>query len=340
MAVGGDSRAAVRSYLAVGKETTFGTYASATTAVSFVSSSFRTDVDTQKLDEIGINRGYIKRVTLGKNVQGSLETFFHPEESALILAAALGGPIVSTASTTAIYHSITAGNFDTTTAIRSLSFNFRKGESDVFHYQGGRINSLKLTGNVGEPVNMEVEFIFKDSTLLSDDIANSITYSTVAPFTFVNGAFRYNSSETAAATSTSNEPIQSFELTINNNVISDENARSLGTSLVDILPVTRREVEFKVNNRWDTTTTFNRFIQATQGAIELNFAAGSITATDGYRAIIRMPKVYNVTGDTEIGGSDEILTSEITFDVIVDGNPNTLTSRELGVTLVNATAGY
>lgn len=340
MAVGGDGIPAVRSYLAVGKESTFGSYASATTAVAFISSSFRTDIETLKLDQIGVNRGFMGRVTLGKSVEGSIETYFHPVESALLVAAALGGPVVSTASGTAIYHSISAGNFDTTTAIQSLSFNHRKGTTNVFRYQGGRVNTLKLSGNVGEPIMLEAEIVFKDSTLASDDIANTITYSQVQPFTFVNGVFRYQSTETLAATTTAQEPIQSFELTINNNIVSDEGARSLGTITVDVLPPTRREIEFKVTQRWDTTTTYNRFIQATQGAIELNFAVGSITATDGYRAVIRLPKVYNVTGDTEIGGADELLSTEITYDVVLDSNAATTTSRDIGVTIVNTAASY
>lgn len=339
MAVGSDGIPAVRSYLAVGKESTFGTYASATTAVAFISSSFKTEIESQKLDQIGINRGFSNRVTLSKTVSGTLETFFHPQESPLLIAAALGGPLVSTASTSAIYHSISAGNFDTTTAIQSLSFNERKGTANVFHYQGGRVNVLKLSGSIGEPIMLSAEMVFKDSTLLSDDISNTLTYSAVQPFTFVNGTFRYTNAE-ASLTSTVQEPIQSFELTINNNVISDDNARSLGTITVDILPVTRRSVEFKVTNRWDTTTTYNRFIQATQGAVELRFAVSSITATDAYQCIIRLPKVYNITGDTEVAGADEILTSEITYDVVLDGNAATTTSREIGVTIVNTATAY
>ena len=340
MAVGSDGIPAVRSYIAVGKESTFGTYASATTAVAFVSSSFKTEVETQKLDQIGINRGFSGRVTLGKNVSGTLETFFHPQESTLLVAAALGGPLISTAiSTSAIHHSISAGNFDTTTAIQSLSFNERKGTTNVFRYSGGRVNTLKLSGSIGEPIMLSADMVFKDSTLLSDDIANTLTYSAVQPFTFVQGVFRYAATE-GSLTSTVNEPIQGFELTINNNVISDENARSLGTITVDILPVTRREIEFKVTNRWDTTTTFNRFIQATQASVELYFTVGSITSDHGYQCRIRLPKVFNVTGDTELSGADEILSSEITYDVVLDGNAATTTSREIGVTIVNTATAY
>lgn len=342
MAVGSDAKVAVRSYVALGKESIFSTYASATTAVEAISCSFRTDIESVKLDQIGASRGFSHRVTLGKTVGGSLEQFLHPQESVLLIANALGGPLVSSSISGGFAHSITAGNYDTTTAINSLSFNIRKGESHVWRLLGGRVNSLKISGEVGSPIQASYEIVFRDSTQLSDDIVAILSISSVNPFTFVQGQFRYSSSETAAATSGAAEPIQSFELTINNNIVTDEAARSLGTITVDVLPPTRREVEFTVNNRFDTTTTWTRFIQATQGSVELYFQGQGISgsAAPFYDMTIRLPKVYNVTGDTEIGGADEVLTSEITYDVILDSPGPTTTTREIGITIQNSTASY
>lgn len=342
MAVGGSSKEAVRSYVVLGKESSFGTYASATTAVEAISCNIRTDVETEKLDQIGINRGFSHRVTLGKNVQGTFEQYLHPIDSVLLVANALGGPLVSNAgnTTTVFAHSISAGNYDTTTAINSLSFNIRKGQTDTFRYMGGKVDKLKLSGKVGEPLMLSADLVFKDSTLQSDDISANLSISAVVPYTFAGGVFRYSSTEAAAATTASNEPIQSFELTISNNIVSDDNARSLGTITVDVLPATRREIEFKVTNRWDTTTTYNRFIQATQGAAELFISGPAIDAGNNYEMTIRLPQIYNVTGDTEISGADEVLSTEITFDVIVSGNPATTTSRDIGVTVKNNVTAY
>lgn len=340
MAVGGSSYEAVRSYLALGKESTFGSYASATTAVEAISCSIKTEIDSQKLDQIGINRGYSHRVTLGKTVAGTLEQYLHPQESVLLIANALGGAIVSTSMTGGAIHSISAGNFDTTTAINSLSFNERKGQSQVFHYTGGKVNTLKLSGAVGEPIKLSAELVFKDSTNLSDDIASAISISSVLPYTFANGVFRYAIDETNAATSASNEPIQSFELTINNNIVTGEDARSLGTVTVDVLPATRRSIELKVTNRWDTITTYNRFIQATQGAVELFFSGQPISAEYNYEMTVKLPKVYNSSGDTEISGEEDLLKTEINYDVVVSGSPSTTTSRDIGITIKNNVVAY
>ena len=52
-----------------------------------------------------------------------------------------------------------------------------------------------------------------------------------------------------------------------------------------------------------------------------------------------MPKVYQNSADPTLGGPDDILKSEITYDVLND-NPNTTTGRDIGVTLVNTRAAY
>lgn len=342
MSVGGEAKAAVQSYIALSKEGTFGTYASATTAVEAISCSFRTDIESEKLDQIGVNRGFTHRVTKGKVVGGTLEQYLHPQESVLLIASALGGALVSNSISGGFAHSISAGNFDTTTAINQLSFNVRKGDTHVWRYLGGRCNTLKLTGAVGEAIKASYEFVFRDSTLLSDNIVAILSLSSINPFTYVQGKFKYSDSEANAANSTNAEPIQSFELTINNNIISDDAARSLGTITVDVLPPTRRDIQFTVKNRFDTSTTYNRMIQATQGAVELYLEGQAISGTSApfYAMTIRLPKVFNATGDTELGGSDEILTTEIKYDVILDNPSPTTTSREIGITMQNSTAAY
>lgn len=341
MAVGSDAKVGVDSYVALSKEGTFGTYASATTAVEAISCSFITEIESKKLDGIGYNRGFSHRVTLGKSVAGAIESYLHPQESVLMIAAALGGPLVSTVgNTTTVYsHSITAGNFNTTTAIKQLSFNVRKGDTHTWRYTGGRVNSMKLNAKVGEPIMLSAEFVFKDSTQQSDDISAILSISSVNPFTFANGVFRYATTEVLAATTTSVEPIQEFELSIKNNIKSDQSARSLGTITVDVLPVTRREVELKINNRFDTTTTYNRFIQATQGSVELFLQGAAIDASNFYEMTIRLPKVYAKTGDTEISGAQDVLTTEISYDVILD-NPSTSTGKDIGITFKNNVTAY
>lgn len=342
MAVGDQAKAAVHSYVAHFLETTYGTYpasaATNTTAIEALSCSFKTDIKSEKIDSLYKSRGFARRVQLDKEVSGTLEQYFHPQESVRLLAVALGGGITSsvTAQSSTI-HSITAGDFNTNNS--SVSFNVRKGPDHVFGYTGGRVNVLKLSANVGEPVKASYDFIFKDSTIGITDIGASLSISSVTPFTFAQGVFRYQATEALAQTTTAAEPITGFELTINNGLKNDKDARQLGTNVITVLPATRRTIEFKVTQRWDTTTTFNRFIQATIGAAELVFTGASITSTAFFNATIRLPKLYLNTPEPELGGSGDILMSEITYDVLND-NPNTATGRDIGVTVENDVTSY
>jgi hypothetical protein len=345
MAVGSEARIAPNSYVAFSKETSFGTYASATTASEVLSCGFIVERKSEKLDTIGLNRGYTKRVQLEQTVSGEIETYLHPLESVLPIAVAMGGGIASSVTAVGgVYtHSITAGNFDTSPS--SMSFNVRKGATagHVWRYLGGRVDEMKISAEIGEPVKVSYSWMFKDATNLSDDISGILSISSVLPFTFVQGKYRYSSTEALAATTTSEEPIQGFELTLQNNIADGPESRELGTNLQTLLTPVRRNIEMTIKQRFDTTTAYNRMIQATQGSIELFFQGGVITTSSAvsknYEMTIRLPKVYYGAADTQLGGADEVLTLEIPIDVVVD-TPQTTTGKDIGITFQNEVASY
>lgn len=346
MAVGDQANPTVFSYVSVGKEGTFATYASATTAVEALSCGFMVTVKSQKIDAMFANRGFARRVALEREVKGSLEQYLHPQESVLLMANALAGQISSTAQTNSTLHSISAGNFQN--SIASLSFNVRKGGAAgnpaaaalTWRYQGGRCNQMKIVGDIGQPVKVSYDFIFQDATQQADDISAILSLSSVQPFTFVGATYSYGGSEG----SLSQENITHFELTVNNNIKSDKEVRSLGTNTVLLLPATRRSIELKTTQRFDTTTVYNRFIQATEGAIQLLFSGAAIvantTASEYFMQMrIRLPRVVQRTGDVELKSAGEILQADLEWDVLVD-SPSTSTGRDIGVTVQNSTASY
>ena len=341
MAVGDEAKSAVPSYIGMFLETTWGTNPSTAgtnaTAIEALSIGFKTNIKSEKLETLNRFRGYTKRVQLDKEVTGAMEQYFHPIESVRLFAVTLGGGIVSASMSGGFVHSISAGNFDTNNS--SVAFNVRKGDTHVFGYTGGRVNSMKLTGAVGEVIKVAYDFIFKDSTQGITDIGSGLSISSVLPFTYVQGVYRYKDTETSIDTTTSEEPITAFELTIINNLKSDKDARELGSNVLSVLPATRRAVEFKITQRFDTTTTYNRFIQGTIGSVELNFVGGSMGTAASYQCVVRLPRVYMNSTDPEIKSAKDLLMSEIAFDVISD-NPNTSTGRDIGVTFMNTVANY
>lgn len=340
MGVGSDFRTVVSGYVSMGKETTWGTYASATSAVEAIKCDFKTEIASQKLDAIG-NRGFHKTVRLNKTVAGELDTYFHPIESVLLLANCLGGPLVSNSVTASVYdHSISTGNYDTTTAILGLSFNERKGETHTWRYNGGRVNTMKISAKVGEVVKVSWAMVFKDSTLTADDVSAILSISSLVPMTFANGVFRYSSTEALAATTTAQESIQAFVLTVKNNLVVGEGARELGTNILSVLPATRREVDLSITQRFDTSTAYNRFIQATQGSVELFFRSGDSLGNNCFPEMtIRLPKVFQNSNDPVLDGTGNVLSSEFTYDVVVD-NPSTSTGKDIGITVRNQITSY
>ena len=341
MPVGDIGKTGARSALAFRQETTYGTFALTTTAIhAFVPTSvnFLTKFDGRKLDQLAVQRGYGRFVQLNKMVEGSVEGYLHPDEGTLhFLTNALGGRLTFNSLTSAGDHSITTGNFSASDTMLSLSFWVQKGDEQSFRYTGGVINNLKISAAVGEPVTISLDVVFQDSSIsTADTLTTSLSFSTQPPFTFVDGTFRYDATE-GSLTSTVAEEIQSFELEINNNLVVDSGARELGSRVFSRRPPAgRREVKFKIKQRFDTSTTFNRFVQATQGAAQLFFRGASISAEFFRDLTITMPNVRNITGDVEIGGANEVLEAEIEYAVLVSGNLATSTSREIGCTLRNA----
>lgn len=339
MAVGDGAEAIIRSYVAYQKETTFGTYPTATlTAIEVLSCSFKRSIESVKIETLNKSRDFTKRVQTDQNVEGTLEMYLHPIESVLLVATAMGGGIATTSQSGIAIHSITAGNFDTSPA--SLSFNIRKGSTHVFRYLGGRPDKLTIEATVGEPIKLTAEMVFKDATQLSDDIGATLSVSTLAPFVYHQGQYIYAAVE-GSLTTTVAEPIQSFKLTINNNIVKDEAARQLGTNVPGVLPATQRDVELSITQRWDTTTNYDRFIAATIGAVRLDMRSTAVTSTSAlpFRWVIDMPKVYMNSPDPELSGAGDILQSEITLDVVTD-NSQTTTGKAIGMTVWNNQNAY
>jgi hypothetical protein len=338
MAVGDQAKAGTSSYVAFRQESTYGTDAVTTSALHTcepISIGFKTEFETKKLPSLNKNRAATRQVQLGKNVSGTLETYLHPEESLHFLVNAMGGNYTFTSLTAAGDHSISTGNFSSTDTITSLSLHARKGDAHNFRYVGGVINSLKISAKVGEEARITAEFVFKDSTIGSADLAGSLSISTVAPFTYVDGTYRYAATE-GSLTSSVAEAIQSFELEIKNNLVTDEKNRQLGSRLLSGLPpALNREVTLKISQRFDTSTTYNRMVENTGGAVALYFSGTSISSEYNRSMNIILPNVRFKNSDPVVSGSDEVLSSETEFDVLLSGNAGTSTSREIGITVRN-----
>lgn len=328
MAVGQGENAAGFSYVSLGRETTYGTYNTATAGIDFLSFSVMSKQEGKILEEVRRSRTYGKRILQGKQVEGDIEAYFYPRLTACayMLENAFGGAITTATATGetvgggALTHTILLGDMDITNT--ALSINSRKGDSTngkVWEYHGGRINELTLMAELDEPLKISASMVFKDFTLSGNDIESALTVSAYDCLSFVNGRVSVESSF-ASLTSTSFWHVQSAELTLSNNLKSDNDARRIGSDTLVVLPTGIANIALSLSMRFDTSTAYDALIAETQLSCELEFLGPTMSGSAVRQGLkIQLPRIYiNEGGDPEIGGPDEILKTDVSFHVLQD----------------------
>lgn len=349
MAVGQGALISSLSYIGVGREVTYGTYATSTAGLNFISASLKATKEFKILEEIQASRTNSNGISLGRSIQGDVAFYFGPRNNACnyFLQNAFGGGPVSTATATGetaggvgFSHTINISDFSQTYS--SLSINMRKGDSasaKVFEYTGLRVNEMTFAAEMDEPLVVTASLIGKDWSNSSNDVASSLTTSDQIPMSFVNGRL---SVETASGslTSTSFWHVQSFEFKIMNNLKADAASRRIGSDTLQVLPPGLAKFDLKCTIRFDTTTAIDAMKNATRLAAEFEFLGDTMSGSVIREGIkITTPYVYVMdAGDPEIGGPDEVLTSEVTFAVLRDPTSSGYAARAVVTNLASSYA--
>jgi len=327
MAVGDTVQIGVESYMAVGRETTFGTYNTATAQVDFLSASLKMFKDSKILEEVARARAYSSQVGLGRVLGGDLEFYLRPNMTAtgFVLQNLFGGTVTSatatgeTAGGLAFTHTFTLGSMDQ--SYTSLCLNHRKGASSgqVFEYSGIRVNTGTFTGELDDAFKVSLNMMGKDASATSNDVSSAMTVTANPVLNFSEGRF---SLETTfpSLTSTSFWHVQSMELIVANNLKGDNESRRIGSDTLVVLPPGVATFELKATIRFDTTTAYDAMLAQTAFSAEMEYLGDTLGTSIIRQALtLEMPKVrVKDAGDPEIGGPDEVLTSEVTFNVLRD----------------------
>lgn len=329
--IGSGAVASVLSYVAVGREIAYGTAVTTTAGLNFLSCSMKTTKETKVIEEIVTERTYRNSIQTGRNIEGEIEFNYSPLNLAsnYILQNAFGGGGAAgvTASGETVgglgfTHTFSIANFDVTYA--SLYMNIRKGDTltgKVFEYSGLRVNELTMSAEIDEPLKMNVALIGQNSTQTTNDVASAIASSTLTqtPLSFVNGRFSVESTM-ASITSSVFWHVQKMEFKVSNNLKSDNAVRRIGTDTLQALPAGPATFELSCTIRFDTTTAYNHMLNGDNLAAEFEFLGATMTGSAIRSGIkLTMPKVQIIdAGDPEIGGPDEVLTSDVTFLVLRD----------------------
>lgn len=329
MAVGQGTLYSGLSYIAVGRESTFKTYNTCTAVLPFISASIRTTQEDKILEQIETSRTYSKRISMMKKVEGDVEGYFYPMATACVylLQNALGGAAITSATATgettggtAFDHTFVLGNFDETHS--SLCLNVRKGDSasaKVFEYNGVRVNELMFTAEIDEALKFNTSIIGVDSTSGGTDVSSALTSTTLNPLSFVGGRVSVANSP-GSLTSTSFWHVQSVEFGNNNSLKSDAASGRIGSRVLDVLPPGVAVFTFNLTLRFDTTTAYDAMLSETKLAAEIEFLGPTIPGSSlQERLKVEFPRIYiSEAGDPEIGGPDEVLTSEVVCHVLRD----------------------
>lgn len=331
MSVGDSVLVGNLSYIAVGREITYGTYVTATAGINFLSASMKAVKETKILEEIQTSRTNSNSIQLGKTVEGDIEMYYSPRNLGVnyLLQNAFGGGPVTTATATgetvgglAFQHQIDIANFLTTYS--SLTMNIRKGQATtgkIFEYSGIRVNELTLKADIDEPLLMSVSLIAKDVTLSANDVSSKLDTITSlqVPLSFVSGRFSVETT-VAGLTSTSYWQVQSFEFKISNNLNSDSASRRIGSDVLSVLPAGLAQFALSAQIRFDTTTAFDAMMAGTRLAAEFYFEGATMTGSAVKESIkVTMPYVMvSDAGDPEISSAQDPLTSQVTFAVLRD----------------------
>jgi hypothetical protein len=349
MSVGDGALLGFESYFAVGRETTFGTYTTATASLDFISAGLKTVKDNKIIEQVEINRQYSKRIGLSKVIEGEVECYAYPELASFnyLLQHALGGSIVSATATSetagglAFQHVYSVGNMNQT--YTSLCLNLRKGGSagaKVFQYSGVRVNSATFTAEIDDALKCNFSLVAKDSTLTSNDVASALSINTGEPLSFVNGRISIVADTIGAATTSAYWHVQSVEFGIANNLKSDTGSRRIGSDVLDVLPPGIANFTLNVTMRFDTSTAYSAMLNGTRMAAVLEFQGSTLTGSAIRRGVkFEFPKLYVAdAGDPEVGGPDEVLQASIVFAVLREDN--TTTGYAMQATVTNLASGY
>jgi hypothetical protein len=326
------------SYIGIAEESTYSSVQTATTFVEFTSEGFIKEIEEQRREEINTTRDFTRRMTGNVTVSGSLEAPLNIAADGFIylMKQAMGGTC-SSATLTAVgaySHTLNVGNMEdnkgTSSAddVKGLTVTVRRGLTNQWQYKGMRVNTMTIKGEVGSPITATFELMGRYGTSSSDSLTASFT--NINPLNFSGVTF--NTGATISAVST--EYITGFEFTLANNLAEQ---RVLGSPYVYAMPPLRRDVKLKLNQQFDTLTSYNRFIQATKTAIQIILDTGVTlsAAASTYSMSINIPCCYFNNVNPQVG-SIEAINQELDVSAIKD----TTTSYVCQIKVNNATEDY
>ncbi len=330
-----------QSILGVEPQLTATTFVTSTNFLPFNSESIKREIEESKLPQIRNSRDYHKRVLTNESVGGAIECDLDASSDAImyLLKSAMGGTasVAVVSAAVSFTHTLSLGDMETNGAsagsalMRGVSIATRKGSTDTFDNSFCRVNNFTISGEVGSPVTVSFEILGQSQTTSATMGVGAVSFSTVVPVVFDGVTIQTGDS----ITNISAEYFTSFEFSLNNNI--DDGQRSLGSRTRTQLPPGMRDISLNLGQRYDTLTSFNRFIENTMTAIQIKLDSKQ-TITSGattYSMYIDLPETYFNSNQPETGGPDVI-----TYECAISGMYSSEKGYACQLRITNGTSSY
>ncbi len=306
MAVGAGARLGYVGVIGLCPEETLGTHKTSTSYIEFNSESMKKTIEALKLPAINMSRNYKRQIQTIETVEGSIEFDMDLASDFCInvIKQAMGGTVSSaTIAADEMTHILSEGDmqsnkYSATSGTNTVAFSLqvrkggvfeasKTGSGDVWDFNGCRVNNLSIKGEVGSPIIVTAELIGVSASISTDSLTAS--FSGKLPLDFSHVTIETGDS---IGNITATEYYQSFEFSINNNLVPD--SRNLGSRNIGVLPPTKRDTMLALTQRYDTTTSYDRYTSQTLTAFEITIAGQqtitAVAASTVYAMHIKLPR--------------------------------------------------
>ena len=351
MAIGDEYRSGWASKVAFAEQTN--TVSGFMTGLAYIPvTSFKADLerDLKLVEGVNGTRNPMTEFWGVDKATGNIELPMNPANDlcVLLLKHALGGTVSSVAPSAAaagrvhtLYEGDTLNNAATSsTNHAAISFVSQFGESTSaqWGWVGMKVEQLTLKCEMGNQVKIAADLVGVTGSLTV--LSLSLTAASLNAMTFVNVSV-IEADNIGSITSGTALKAHSFELTIKNNLKTDDACYGFGSRSLQVIPAGKRELGLKFSMRFDTSTAWSRFLAGTVSALRIKMDTG-VTFTAGagattYATYIDLPHcIWKAHGIPEMGDD-----GVYTLDVEVQPKQlQTATSYAIRGIVNNITASY
>lgn len=288
--------------LQIGVESTYGTAATTTQEIQFVSESLRKNLNKKDEGVLTGGRATSKVATLAKSTGGNINFLARPDDIGYILGCLLGveaTPATISPSTTAYKHTFTALDVTDSDRLPSLTVKIDR-INDVFVYDGVKIDSVAFSAQPEDFLKLDVS-LFGKSEAGGGTLA-SLTPSTLKAFRFAWGSLTYNSDTVA--------DITSIKLNYNNNLVKNIQTTGTGYYYYEPDPAARDiQVELEALYTGDIDDFNTAYSDDSLAKLVLTFTSEEEADTGNkikYKLIFTLPNVQITDYYANVGGADAI----------------------------------